>query len=295
MALGSEQCLPSTVHVDEQTMVVGQAARRRALGTARMAGAAGPVAQVRVVAVRLHHLAGGAVTLVTVQLVEAIVAARAETRTAGTGGLDNRRASARVTGVREAHVLTVPAPVHHGQRVAATAVRAMPDGQTAHHAVTVTTVATTCAMAGCAVVVHIVDGRTLPVEQVVGTRRDRAGRVPMTADVMMTVVTDAATMGEVVEVGARMTGGQETLVVTAVVAVAIAVPMLVVRSGVVILADGEMSGVAATGEAIAEDGHLVRSHEPKQNAVQRRYARGVEVFVNRAQRCRRANSTGGRT
>lgn len=292
MALGSEQCLPSTVHVDEQTTVVGQAARRRVLGTARMAGAAGPVALVRVVAVRIHHLAGGAVTLVTVQLVGAIVAARAETRTAGTGGLEDRRASARVMGVREAHVLTVPAPVHHEQRVAATAVRAMPDGQTAHHAVTVTTVATTCAMAGCAVVVHIVDGRMLPVEQVVGTRRDRAGRVPRTADVVMTVATDAATMGEVVEVGARMTGGQGTPVVTAV---AIAVPMLVVRSGVVILADGEMSGVAATGEAIAEDGHLVRSHEPKPNAVQRRYARGVEVFVNRAQRCRRANSTGGRT
>lgn len=292
MALGSERCLPSTVHVDEQTTVVGQAARRRVLGTARMAGAAGPVALVRVVAVRIHHLAGGAVTLVTVQLVGAIVAARAETRTAGTGGLEDRRASARVMGVREAHVLTVPAPVHHEQRVAATAVRAMPDGQTAHHAVTVTTVATTCAMAGCAVVVHIVDGRMLPVEQVVGTRRDRAGRVPRTADVVMTVATDAATMGEVVEVGARMTGGQGTPVVTAV---AIAVPMLVVRSGVVILADGEMSGVAATGEAIAEDGHLVRSHEPKPNAVQRRYARGVEVFVNRAQRCRRANSTGGRT
>lgn len=292
MALGSEQCLPSTVHVDEQTTVVGQAARRRVLGTARMAGAAGPVALVRVVAVRIRHLAGGAVTLVTVQLVGAIVAARAETRTAGTGGLEDRRASARVMGVREAHVLTVPAPVHHEQRVAATAVRARPDGQTAHHAVTVTTVATTCAMAGCAVVVHIVDGRMLPEEQVVGTRRDRAGRVPRTADVVMTVATDAATMGEVVEVGARMTGGQGTPVVTAV---AIAVPMLVVPSGVVILADGEMSGVAATGEAIAEDGHLVRSHEPKPNAVQRRYARGVEVFVNRAQRCRRANSTGGRT
>lgn len=292
MALGSEQCLPSTVHVDEQTTVVGQAARRRVLGTARMAGAAGPVALVRVVAVRIHHLAGGAVTLVTVQLVGAIVAARAETRTAGTGGLEDRRASARVMGVREAHVLTVPAPVHREQRVAATAVRARPDGQTAHHAVTVTTVATTCAMAGCAVVVHIVDGRMLPEEQVVGTRRDRAGRVPRTADVVMTVATDAATMGEVVEVGARMTGGQGTPVVTAV---AIAVPMLVVPSGVVILADGEMSGVAATGEAIAEDGHLVRSHEPKPNAVQRRYARGVEVFVNRAQRCRRANSTGGRT
>jgi len=295
LALGSEQCLPSTVHVDEQTTVVGQAARRRVLGTARIAEAAGPVALDRVVADRIRHRADGAATLATAQAVEAILAVPVETRRAVTGGPDDRRARAHVMGVREGHVLMVPAPVHREQRVAGTVVRAMLDDQTAHHAVTVTTGARTCAMAGCAVAGQVGDGRTLPVAQVVGTRRDRAGRVPMTVDVMMTVATDAATMGEVVEVGARMTGGQETPDVTAVVAVAIAAPTVVLRTGVVILADGEMSGVAVTGEAIAEDGHLVQSHEPKPNAVQRRYARGVEVFVNRVQSCRRANSTGGRT
>lgn len=291
MALGSEQCLPSTVHVDEQTTVVGQAARRRVRGTARMAGAVGAVVLVRVVAVRIRHLAGGAVTLVTVQVVGAIVAARAETTTAGAGGLGGRRASAPVMGVREGHVLTARAPVRREQRVAGSAVRAMPDGQTAHHAVTVTTVVTMCAMAGCAVVVPVGGGRTLPVEQVVGTRRDRAGRAAMTVGAMMTVEADASTMGEVVAIGVRMTGGRETPDVTAAVAVSIVAPTLALLHGVVIREDEEMWGMAA----IAEAGHLVRNHEQKRSAVQRRCARGVEVFVNPAQRFLRANSTGGRT
>ena len=294
MALGSEQCLPSTVHVDDLTTIVGQVVPR-AHDMAQMAEAAGPVALDRVVADRIRHRADGAATLATAQAVEAILAVPVETRRAVTGGPGGRRARAHVMGVREGHVLMAPARVHREQRVAATVVRAMPDDQTVRHAVTVTTGATTCAMAVCAVAGQVGDGRTLPVEPVVETRRRRVGRVAMTVGAMMTVATDAVTMGEVVAIGARMTGGQETPDVTAAAVWVIAAPTVVLRTGVVILADEEMSGVAVTGEAIAAVGHLGRSHEPKPNAVQRRYVRGVEEFVNPAQRFLRASSTAGRT
>jgi hypothetical protein len=294
LALGSEQCLPSTVHVDDLTTIVGQVVPR-AHEMAQMAEAAGPVALDRVVADRIRHRADGAATLATAQAVEAILAVPVETRRAVTGDPGGRRARAHVMGVREGHVLMAPARVHREQRVAGTVVRAMLDDQTVHHAVTVTTGATTCAMAGCAVAGQVGDGRTLPVEPVVETRRRRVGRVAMTVDAMMTVATDAVTMGEVVAIGARMTGGLGTPDVTAVAVWVIAAPTVVLRTGVVILADGEMLGVAVTGEAIAAVDHFVRSREPKPNAVQRRCARVVEEFVNPAQRFLRASWIGGKT